>query len=484
MSLSVSLSSALSGLSAASRAAELVSSNVANALTEGYGRRELQLTARSLGGTGQGVLVSGVERITDRVLMSDRRVADANAAGADLIADAQSRIEAAIGTPEDATSLGQRIAALDTALLAAASRPESEPRLDQVLTAATALAGHFSAVTETIQAERARADDRIAADVTALNDTLARVAGLNGQILTQVAAGRDAAALMDQRQQMVDRIAAILPIRETERDNGQIALVTTGGAVLLDGRPAVFGFAPAGIVTADMTLASGALSGLTLNGHPVSARPGGPVAGGTLAAAFALRDDLAPEAQSRLDAVARDLVGRFAAPGVDPTLASGAPGLFTDAGMAVDPLTEAGLAGRISVNAAADPAAGGALWRLRDGMGATAPGPPSASALLTNLRAALTAPRTPLSGGFEPGPRSLAALMSDVLSGVSSRRIGAEAEASFATAKSDALRVDELSLGVDSDREVQNLLLIERAYAANARVVKSVDEMIQLLLGM
>ena len=41
MSISGSLSSALSGLTAASRAAEIVSSNIANAATPGYGRREV-----------------------------------------------------------------------------------------------------------------------------------------------------------------------------------------------------------------------------------------------------------------------------------------------------------------------------------------------------------------------------------------------------------------------------------------------------------
>ncbi|EKD61720.1 MAG: hypothetical protein ACD_54C00129G0001, partial [uncultured bacterium] len=52
MSISGGLSSALSGLNAAARAAEIVSSNIANAMTEGYGRRELQTSARSLGGSG------------------------------------------------------------------------------------------------------------------------------------------------------------------------------------------------------------------------------------------------------------------------------------------------------------------------------------------------------------------------------------------------------------------------------------------------
>ena len=62
MSLTGSLNSALSGLNAAARAAELISSNVANAMTEGYARRELQTSARVVGQSGQGVKVDGVLR--------------------------------------------------------------------------------------------------------------------------------------------------------------------------------------------------------------------------------------------------------------------------------------------------------------------------------------------------------------------------------------------------------------------------------------
>ena len=76
MSIAGSLSSALSGLTAASKAAEIVSSNIANAMTEGYGRRELQTTALTLGSTGQGVRVVGVYRNIDAALVGDRRRAE------------------------------------------------------------------------------------------------------------------------------------------------------------------------------------------------------------------------------------------------------------------------------------------------------------------------------------------------------------------------------------------------------------------------
>ncbi len=54
MSISSALTNALTGLTAARRA-DVVSANVANALTPGYGRREVQISAMSLGGNGAGV---------------------------------------------------------------------------------------------------------------------------------------------------------------------------------------------------------------------------------------------------------------------------------------------------------------------------------------------------------------------------------------------------------------------------------------------
>ena len=72
MSISGALSNALSGLTATSRSAEMVSNNLANALNENYARREVVLAARSHGATGQGVSVTGVQRNVDLALLSDK----------------------------------------------------------------------------------------------------------------------------------------------------------------------------------------------------------------------------------------------------------------------------------------------------------------------------------------------------------------------------------------------------------------------------
>jgi flagellar hook-associated protein 1 FlgK len=486
MSLGIGLSSALSGLTVNARQAEIVSSNIANAQTEGYGRREVDVSVRMVGSSGQGAQVNGIRRIVDQVVLGDRRLAGAGAAGRETIERFHAGVEQALGLPTDPSSLSGRLAAFDSALVEAASRPDSEPRLAAVLDAGRGLAQTLAAATGTVQDARMRADAAIASQVDRLNSALRGVGELNARILALDADGRDASALMDQRQQLVDGISDLVPLREIARPGGQIALYTQSGATLIDGvRPAVFEFRATPVITADMTLGSGALSGLTLNGRPVATgAANGGIAGGALAAAFAVRDELAPAAQARLDGFARDLMTRLADPALDPTLAPGDPGLFTDAGAAFDPGREPGLAGRLRINAAADPAAGGGLWRLRDGLGAATPGPAGDPRLLTALHDALADPRPTASGGFSAAPRSAAVLAAELVSGISAARLTAETEATFSRARAEALRVMELDGGVDTDRELQDLLVIEKAYAANARVLSTVDEMISLLLGL
>jgi flagellar hook-associated protein 1 FlgK len=485
MSITSALNSALSGLTANARQAATLSSNVANATTPGYARRSVSLSAAILGGSGQGVTVNGITRDVDLALLNDRRAAQAAATGNGARSEFLARLEGILGDPEDQGSLTARINALDTSLVEAASHPESEARLAAVANAARSLASGLNSASDAIQAERENADRNIAAAVEALNTALAQVCDLNTEIRAFTGAGRDASALLDQRQQVVDRIAGLVPVQELPREHNQIALMTTGGAMLLDGTASEFGFTAVNTIVPEMTLESGALSGLTLNGKPMAtAGAASLVQGGELAALFAVRDDLATGAQAKLDALALDLYDRFADPAVDPTLAAGEPGLFTDGGGAWVGPDATGLAARITLNALADLQAGGSVLRLRDGLAAMTTGPSGDATILLALSEALTAVRPATSTAVTAAARSLPGLAADILSSVSTARLSAEQETAFATARHTALRDLEAADGVDIDAEMQSLLVIEQNYAANARVIQAVDEMISTLLGM
>ncbi|MGR3661603.1 MAG: FlgK family flagellar hook-associated protein [Paracoccaceae bacterium] len=262
MTISGSLSNALSGLRAAARGAEVVSANVANAMTESYGQRELSLSAASLGGNGAGVAVVGIHRSVDQQTISERRLVEASLGQDTVQAEFLNDLKNAIGTPDDSGSLTGRLSTLEANLIEAASRPDSETRLAAIVNAATSLTNHLNSISDKIQASRMQADQEISRQVSLLNESLGKVSDLNKNIRRQIALGHDANALMDQRQKIVDQISSIVPINEIPRSNGEIALYTAGGAILLDGRPATISFTSVGIIVPEMTLGSGALSGL------------------------------------------------------------------------------------------------------------------------------------------------------------------------------------------------------------------------------
>lgn len=484
MSISAAFASAVSGLRATARQADVLSSNVANATTPGYAKREVLLSAQNAGGAGQGVRVDGVSRDVNLFLLNDRRAAQAGAANAGIQADFLKRLESIIGDPAGDGSLVSRVDRFDAALIAAASRPESEAALNAATDAARGLADGLRAASDRVQAERLAADGGIGNAVDRLNDSLKRVEELNASIVTATASGHDATALMDQRARLVDEISGLVPVRELARPNNTIALVTAGGAVLVDGKAARFGFTPAGAMSPDANISSGALSGLQLNGRDISTTGSSSlIRGGELEGLFQIRDDLAVTGQQQLDTLARDLIERFSASGLDPTLAPGAAGLFTDEGASFVPADETGIAARITLNGAVDPSNGGAVWKLRDGLGASAPGPAGYAGILNALSSQIQTYSPTGSGAVSPGARNLSGLAAEILSMTSVSRLSAADEQAFRNAKLNSLSDQEAARGVNIDEEMQSLLVLEKTYAANARVIRALDEMLANLLG-
>ncbi len=480
MSLSTAMHSALSGITAAGRASGVVSENIANALTPGYARRSIVLDSQS--DVAPGVRVTGLIRHVDPVIIANRRSAEAQFGNTSALASFHTRHSDAIGTSTDVTSIAAKLAEFDSSLISASSRPDSALRLDQTVLRAQDLSRALNNASDDIQAMRSQADRKIDVQVRRLNEVLGEVQELNTRITGVSSGGGSTASLLDQRQALVDEINAIVPVHVAQRDFGQIALYTDGGVILLDGQAATVGFTPVHTITPGMTLQGGALSGLDVNGVPLSTDANGAFRGGTLAAQFQIRDDLAVDAQADLDAIARDLIERFEDPSVDTTLAVGDPGLFTDNGAALDITMEVGLAGRIEVNAAVDPSQGGASWRMRDGINAAVPGAVGDARMLQALSGALNTARVPASGNFGAGSLTASELGSVLMSRAAENASVSDQKLTFAATTYTEMQEIELAQGVDTDAELSHLMLVEQAYAANARMLEAVDEMMQQLL--
>ncbi|MEM8823234.1 MAG: flagellar basal body rod C-terminal domain-containing protein [Pseudomonadota bacterium] len=478
MSLSSALNTAVAALTLTSKRAETVANNVANADRPGYARRSI-LSASP--GNGLPPTRTFVERDVDPRLVQLRRDAEARAGQASVESGFLVAFDAAIGDPDQAGSLQDRLAAFDAAILAAGASPASDSALSQVAYAASDVIDKLDRLSNLVQQERQAADTRIGDSVRQLNTDLAEIARLNTDILRQAAGDGPTADLMDRRTVLIDRVSEQIPVRILPRDGGTVALVSQGGQILLDGRPAELEFTPRAPITPEMSFPT-QLSGLTINGNALTSHGDTSlVGGGTLSALFALRDDTAPAANAQLDGLAQELVHRFSDPAIDPTLPVGAPGLFTDRGAALASPVAPGLASRLTLNAAIDPGDPSTLWRLRDGLGALVPSSGASAGVLAGFADAFHDPGLPVSPAVPQVPGGLVQIASALKSAISVDRVRSEALADSTRAEAQ----NRLDLrdggGVDIDAEMQRLLRVEQAYAANARLVQAAGEMMDRL---
>ena len=150
------------------------------------------------------------------------------------------------------------------------------------------------------------ADLKIATEVDTLNTKLGQIRDLNFDIARRGNGGHSTAALEDHRSALLDDVSRLVPLREVKGDNGQISLFTLGGTQLLSGQVSDISFFSTVLIIPHMTLDNGLLGGLEVKGSSVDAAD--VFAGGSIAAHFEVRDELAVTAQRQLDAVARDLV--------------------------------------------------------------------------------------------------------------------------------------------------------------------------------
>lgn len=482
MSLTSAISNALSGMRAASAAADVAGNNLANATNENFVRRELIIQANSNSGGG-GVDIVGVRRHSDPVMTAAWRDANGQSSLASLQTEYAGSVQALYGTPEEPGSLSNRVIALQESLVSATSRPDLVDRLASSVQSLQDLSNTVNRISDGIQTQRLRSEGQISRIADRMNDVLSNVETLNRRISEAQSRGNPTGAIEDQRDTLIDELSTMTDIRIFERERGMIAIYASGGAVLVDGDAAEISFDASSTMTADLTVASGHLGRLMINGEAVDVGlNSGKLRGGELAAHFNFRDSVSVEEQSEIDAFAFELATRLNDTSIDPTRLPSDPGFLTDASGIVDGTAIVGLAGRLSVNSALTAPSTGDAKRLRDGLlavGATA----GNTDVLRGLTSAL-ADDQPVTQGYLAGT---AIGLDDLAARLSTRSATQFTRLQdtqiFLSSQAEALKAYKLETAVDSDAELQNLMRLEQAYAANAQVLRSIDEMMDALLG-
>ncbi|MEO1028168.1 MAG: flagellar hook-associated protein FlgK [Pseudomonadota bacterium] len=480
MTITSALNAAQSGLRVTGLRADVVATNVANATTPGYVRRSINIGELLVGGQTAGVVSNGIIRNQDDFQVAQRRNLSSDIGQANVLASTFEALSNRVGNGTDDNGLFGAFSEFETALSNAVAAPESAPQASALLNAANQLTNELNALSETATALRAEADREIAFGVSTVNAALERVQELNVQIAGSDRSTNEAAALVDERQRQLDTIAEFLPIQTVERSAGRVDVYTAEGVVLLAGEARQIEFNQQETFPPGLSIEDGTLSGLTVDGIEITpgAQAYGAISSGVFGGLFQLRDQDLPTFSSQLDTIAETLINRLSDDSIDPTKTPGEPGLF----IAQPTPLGAGFAGRISVNPLVDPAQGGEIFRLRDGLGATASGPPGGNSILSSIFDAFTAVEGINENGLF-GSFSVTELSAQFSSIVGQNRISQDAVLTATTQQFDAVvSAEQAESGVDIDAQLQDLLAVEQAYAANARVVQVASDLLNRLI--
>jgi flagellar hook-associated protein 1 FlgK len=311
MGLSQALNASLSGLRTTQAGLALVASNIANAETPGYTRKTLLQSSTTTGLVGTGVRVEGVNREIDEYVQRQLRVENSGASYASTRAEFYQRLQSLLGTPGSDSALETVLSNFTSALQTLSTSPDSYSARAGVLSAAQALTQTLNSTSNRIQGLRADAEAGLSDAANAANDAMQHIADINRQLGGMNPNDAAAAALKDQRDSYIDQLSQLMDIRVIDSGNNQISVFTTSGVQLAGVTAAHFSFQPLGTLTPNSLYDSdpqksgvGTLMLTAANGSGVDLIASNAIRSGRIAGLIEMRDQMLPQAQSQLDAIA------------------------------------------------------------------------------------------------------------------------------------------------------------------------------------
>ncbi|MBB4040774.1 flagellar hook-associated protein 1 FlgK [Microvirga flocculans] len=484
MSLSVAYNTARSSLQASQSQMAVVSRNTSGASDPSYSRKIAALT------TGGGYARVTVFRASDQALLTKMLETTSDAATQKALLEGLKKLSETIGDPELDQSPAARIGALSSALQQYANTPDNAARARAFVKAASDLAESLNQATATIQAIRLEADTGMAHSVARINDLLQKFEAANNQVMSGSALGADVTDAMDTRDSLIAQLSEEIGITVVPRAGNDIALYTDSGVPLFDRLPRKVEFTPKTVYDPTVTGGSVSIDGIQVTGAGATM----PLNSGNLVGLARLRDDVAGTYQFQLDELARSVIAAFAESDQSGAAQPDMPGVFTFPGATGVPAPPAfaGLAGLIKVNDTVDPDKGGSFDFIRDGgiNGADYVYNPDGNAnaafsqRLNGLSDAMVAQRgIDASLGFGPTAslHSLAALSG---SWVEATRQSASQSVDYQnTLLAHASEALSNATDVNMDDETALMLQLEKSYAASAKLLSVIDQMLKTLLS-
>lgn len=343
-----------SALSAAYAQLQTTGHNIANVNTPGYVRQEVLLETAGGSYTGAGFLGRGVN-VADVVRRYDRFLANEVTNGTSLAAGDKARAEA-LGQLDDLladteTGLGVAMDDLRSALADLVNQPAAGTTRDVVLRRADVLATQFRETSRRMEQLGTEANLRIADSVDALNSRLESIAELNRLIATTNGTSKQPSDLLDQRDKLIDEVAATLQVSRVAREDGTVSLFAASGQPLVTG-----GTASRLSTRMDPQDPAKLQVVFEVSGNRIPADAGA-LGTGTLAGLVRFRDQDLAAAQGRLGQLAAAVAGAYNAQQALGFDAAGNPGAPLFGPMTVQTTAAAGNAGNAALTVSiVDPA--------------------------------------------------------------------------------------------------------------------------------
>ena len=450
-----SLNTALSAMRYQQVAMDVASTNIANVGTDGYVRRRVVAETMGAGSVpamwsrsdevGNGVRTSRVDRMVDSFLDVRARAEHGQQAYLDLQGEVLSRVEAGLGEP-GSSGVAAALADFRSALHDLTNAPGSDAARSRVLATAASVADSLRLQSAKVTGEAADQRGRLLTTVDEANTVASELASTNKSIAAARMAGSDDATLLDTRDRLALRLAELTGATGTVRPDGGMDM-SVGGVPLVVGQEA-----------SSLRVASGVNPDGTPDGGPITfaVDPAGTTVpaplGGRAGGIADLVDNTLPAYVAGLDEVARtfaDTLNAQHAAGYDRTGTAGGP-LFD-----YDP---------------ADPS--GTLTAL-----ITDPSKVAASSLPGGVLDAGNADALIGAITVEGDYQRLVSGFGTTVASV--KRLAATQQT--LTSQVDASR--EQLAGVNLDEETVNMLAAQHAYEAAARVMTTLDSVLDTLIN-
>ena len=451
-SLSASLATALSGLIAEQGALAVTTNNVANVNTPGYSREQPVLVTGDPVVSdpltfGTGVILQNIESIRDPLLESQIQQQTQSQGQFSTLASALQQTQVNFTT--SSSDIGTQISSFFDSINQLSTNPSDLSLRQGVLTAAGNLATSFNTTANNLTEQQTSLDLSVVQTVGQVNQLTQQIAQLNGQIGKLQNVGESAGSLVDQRQQAIEQLSALVDVSVIPADN-TLTLTTANGTPLVTGQQSF---------QLQTQITPAGLHDVYSQGNDITSQITSGQLGGTIQA----RDQEIPAIQGQLDTLAAGLANAV------NTVQAGGFDLNGNAGTNLFNPPPAGVTG----------AAAGLSVAITDPslIAASSDGSPGSNG---NADAMYALNNQPIIAGQSPTN-----YYSGVVFNVGNDTASASAEQTASTSILQQLNDQRSAIsGVSLDEEAANMVQYQDAYQASAQVITTINDMMYAVVNM